>query len=138
MYDPNNLVGKTIDLEYKLYKSQSSTDFKNTNYQSIKKKAYYDSSSSDNKVKRYYLSTDGFDKSLYLYRRYELNKIDKYDVTCLFDFTNNEIKNEEIDNILLVTHGGVAKVIHSYFYDMTNEEFSSFFLENCEIREYNF
>ena len=50
----------------------------------------------------------------------------------------DRIKNEEINNILLVTHGGVAKVIHSYFFDMTNEEFSSFFLENCEIREYNF
>lgn len=39
---------------------------------------------------------------------------------------------------LLVTHGGIARMIHSYFYDMTNEEYSSFQLENCEIREYIF
>lgn len=50
----------------------------------------------------------------------------------------DKIKDSEEDNILLVTHGGIAKVVHSYFFDMTNEEFSSFFLENCEIREYKF
>ena len=42
------------------------------------------------------------------------------------------------ETYLLVTHGGIARMIQSYFYDMTNEEFSSFQLENCEIREYVF
>ena len=39
------------------------------------------------------------------------------------------------ETYLLVTHGGIARMIQSYFYDMTNEEFSSFQLGNCEIRE---
>ncbi len=47
-----------------------------------------------------------------------------------------EMPGEE--TYLLVTHGGIARMIQSYFYDMTNEEFSSFQLENCEIREYIF
>lgn len=44
----------------------------------------------------------------------------------------------ENKNYLLVTHGGIARMIHSYFYDMTNEEYSSFQLENCEFRKYVF
>ena len=42
------------------------------------------------------------------------------------------------ESYLLVTHGGIARCIHSYFYDMTNEEYSSFQLGNCEVREYIF
>lgn len=42
------------------------------------------------------------------------------------------------ETYLLVTHGGIARCIHSYFFSMTNEEYSSFQLENCEIREYIF
>lgn len=42
------------------------------------------------------------------------------------------------ETYLLVTHGGIARCIHSYFFDMTNEEYSSFQLKNCEIREYVF
>lgn len=38
--------------------------------------------------------------------------------------------------LLLVSHGGVCRMIHSYFYDMTNEEFAELSLGNCEIREY--
>lgn len=38
--------------------------------------------------------------------------------------------------VLLVCHGVVSRVIHSYFADMTNEEFYNFRLENCELREY--
>lgn len=37
---------------------------------------------------------------------------------------------------LLVAHNGIARVVHSYFYDMTNEEYSAFGIKNCEIRRY--
>lgn len=51
----------------------------------------------------------------------------------------DEFKNlENNENILLVTHGGIARVVHSYFYDMTNEEFASFGISNCELIEYKF
>ena len=39
---------------------------------------------------------------------------------------------------MLVAHNGIARVVHSYFYDMTNEEYAAFGIRNCEIREYFF
>lgn len=48
-----------------------------------------------------------------------------------------ELKEKYSDkNVLLVTHGGICRVINSYFYNMENEEFSSYALENCEVKEY--
>ena len=41
------------------------------------------------------------------------------------------------ENILLISHGGVCRVIESYFNDMTVEEFLIFFMGNCEVRTYN-
>ena len=37
-------------------------------------------------------------------------------------------------NILLVCHGGVCRVIETYFRDMTRDEFAHFFMGNCELR----
>lgn len=39
--------------------------------------------------------------------------------------------------VLLVCHGTVCRVIHSYFVDMTTEEFYTCRLENCQLREYD-
>lgn len=39
---------------------------------------------------------------------------------------------------LLVAHNGIARVVHSYFYDMNNEEYAAFGIRNCEVREYDF
>ena len=40
-------------------------------------------------------------------------------------------------NVLLVCHGGVCRVIRTYFEDMTNEEFFSYSEENANVREYS-
>ncbi|MBQ4465717.1 MAG: histidine phosphatase family protein [Oscillospiraceae bacterium] len=40
------------------------------------------------------------------------------------------------ENVLLVCHGGICRVIDSYFYDMTTERFMGFFMGNCELRVY--
>jgi probable phosphoglycerate mutase len=37
---------------------------------------------------------------------------------------------------LLVAHNGIARVVHSYFYDMTNEEYAKYSMKNCELVEY--
>lgn len=37
---------------------------------------------------------------------------------------------------LLVAHNGIARIVQSYFTDMTNEEFSAFGIRNCELRKY--
>lgn len=48
-----------------------------------------------------------------------------------------ELKEKYSDkNVLLVTHGGICRIINSYFYNMENEEFSSYVLKNCEVKEY--
>lgn len=40
------------------------------------------------------------------------------------------------EDVLVVCHGGICRVIESYFHDMTNEEFFQFNMGNCEVREY--
>ncbi len=39
---------------------------------------------------------------------------------------------------ILVAHNGLARIIESYFREMSNEEFSSFGIKNCEIKKYSF
>lgn len=39
---------------------------------------------------------------------------------------------------ILVAHNGIARVVESYFREMTNEEYASFGVKNCEIRMYEF
>lgn len=50
----------------------------------------------------------------------------------------DEIRNEEENKTyLLVAHNGIARIVMSYFKDMTNEEFASFGIKNCEIMEFD-
>lgn len=39
--------------------------------------------------------------------------------------------------VLIVSHGGVCRVIETYFNSMTTDEFLNWFMENCQIIEYN-
>ena len=39
---------------------------------------------------------------------------------------------------LLVAHNGISRIIESYFRDMTNEEFASFGVGNCEVCRFDF
>ncbi len=49
----------------------------------------------------------------------------------------DEIRDEEGGKTyLLVAHNGIARILQSYFFDMPNEEFASFGIRNCELREY--
>lgn len=51
----------------------------------------------------------------------------------------DDIKKEADKKVyLLVAHNGISRVIQSYFYDMTNEEYAAFGIRNCEIRKYEF
>ncbi len=40
-------------------------------------------------------------------------------------------------NVLIVCHGGVCRVIETYFNDMTTEQFLNWFMDNCGLIEYN-
>lgn len=37
---------------------------------------------------------------------------------------------------ILVAHNGIARVVQSYFYEMTNEEYAAFGVKNCAVVEY--
>lgn len=54
----------------------------------------------------------------------------------VYAFLEEIKKSCENKNVLLVTHGGVCRVIRTYFEDMTNEEYFNFSQGNCEIRKY--
>ena len=51
--------------------------------------------------------------------------------------TEEELENKYPDkNILVVCHGGIVRVIHSYFYDMTNKDLMTWLPQNCCIQCY--
>lgn len=39
---------------------------------------------------------------------------------------------------LLVGHNGIARVVKSYFFDMTNEEYAAYGIRNCEIVRFDY
>lgn len=43
-----------------------------------------------------------------------------------------------METFLLVAHNGICRVIHTYFYDLTNDEYFRFSLDNCELRRYEY
>lgn len=49
----------------------------------------------------------------------------------------DELKSEE-KIYLLVAHNGIARIVNSYFYDMSNEEFAAFGIDNCAVLEFDY
>lgn len=49
----------------------------------------------------------------------------------------DDIKEED-KTYLLVAHNGIARILKSYFEDMSNEEFAQFGVKNCEIVRFDF
>ena len=39
---------------------------------------------------------------------------------------------------ILVAHNGIARVVQSYFVDMTNAEYAAFGVKNCQVLRYDF
>ncbi len=54
----------------------------------------------------------------------------------VFSLIDEVCEKYENENVRLVCHGGVCRVIEMYFNDMTTKQFSDFFMGNCELREY--
>ena len=51
----------------------------------------------------------------------------------------DEIKEEsDQKTYILVAHNGIARMVQSYFQDMTNEEFAAFGVKNCQVVRYDF
>ena len=50
----------------------------------------------------------------------------------------DELKAQPDKTYILVAHNGIARVVQSYFYEMTNDEYAAFGIKNCDVREYEF
>ncbi|MCM1119750.1 MAG: histidine phosphatase family protein [bacterium] len=48
----------------------------------------------------------------------------------------DELRADSQRSYLLVAHNGIARIVQSYFYDMNNEEFAAFGIDNCQVLEY--
>ena len=56
-----------------------------------------------------------------------------YRVYGLLDEINGKYKDK---NVLIISHGGVCRIINTYFRDMTNDDFFNYRLGNGELEEY--
>ena len=54
----------------------------------------------------------------------------------VYSFLDDIIERYGDKNVLVVSHGGICRVIETYFHDMTVEEYSNWFMGNCELLEY--
>jgi len=45
----------------------------------------------------------------------------------------DKIKGQKDKTYILVAHNGIARVVKSYFEDMTNEEYATFGVDNCDV-----
>lgn len=46
------------------------------------------------------------------------------------------IENYKDKTVLIVSHGGVCRVIETYFNNMTTDKYSNWFMGNCQLIEY--
>lgn len=49
----------------------------------------------------------------------------------------DELRKDE-KTYILVAHNGIARVVKSYFSDMTNDEYASFGVQNCSLTKFTF
>ncbi len=50
----------------------------------------------------------------------------------------DDITSDPDTTVLLVAHNGISRVVQSYFYDMTNDEYAAFGIPNCDIRRFTY
>lgn len=50
----------------------------------------------------------------------------------------DEVKADSERTYLIVAHNGIARIVQSYFYEMTNDEFSDYGIDNCTVNVYEF
>ena len=50
----------------------------------------------------------------------------------------DELKADEDKTYILVAHNGIARVVRSYFCDMTNDEYAGYGVPNCSVTVFEF
>lgn len=54
----------------------------------------------------------------------------------VYDFLYDVRRSYPDKTVLMVCHGGVCRMVRSFFQDLTNDEYSSYFADNAELVEY--
>jgi len=68
------------------------------------------------------------------FKRYEGGESYMDIAARVYPFIEQLKKNNE--DVLMVTHNGICRVICNYFHGMENEEFAKFAMRNCEVRTF--
>ena len=50
----------------------------------------------------------------------------------------DDLRADQDKTYILVAHNGISRMVHSYFYEMTNDEFAAFGVKNCAVLRYDF
>ena len=74
----------------------------------------------------------------YFFKRYPNGEGYMDVVYRVYDFLHEMEAKHGNEDILVVAHGGMSRVVNSYFKDMNNEDFTSFMLDNCELARYEY
>ncbi len=56
----------------------------------------------------------------------------------VYSFLDELKEKHKNENILIVAHLGISRIVNSYFENMTNEEFLHFRIDNCQLLKYEF
>ena len=56
----------------------------------------------------------------------------------IYNLLDDIQKESEDKTYILVAHNGIARVVQSYFHDMTNEEYAAWGIKNCAVIRYDF
>ena len=86
---------------------------------------------------------EGVDRSNTDYQQAKRNYVMRYpegesylDVAARVYPFLSEIIRKKIDAVVIITHGGICRIIESYFNQLNNEEFASFTMPNCGYKVY--
>ena len=56
----------------------------------------------------------------------------------IYNLLDDIRKESKEKTYILVAHNGIARVVQSYFTDMTNEEYAAWGVKNCAVVRYDF
>lgn len=82
---------------------------------------------------------ENYQKEKYMYFKPFENGESFLDVAArVYPFLNwLKDQHEPDEKVLLVCHGGICRIIHNYYQGMDNDTFAKYFLENCQLEEFD-
>ena len=73
-----------------------------------------------------------------LMREAEKLELDTDAIKAMMRDLLDELKADSDKTYILVAHNGIARIVCSYFKDMTNDAFAAYGVANCSITEFEF